>query len=56
MGRAIPSYQDHPRRNLHSSNTKRQGTSSDLAHLKLKEILCLATTERFRARRVGTDN
>ncbi|RWV80775.1 hypothetical protein GW17_00057902 [Ensete ventricosum] len=56
MRRVVPCRQSHPRRNLHSSNTKWQGTSSDLTHLKLKEILCLATVGRFRASRVGMDN
>ncbi|RWW51962.1 hypothetical protein BHE74_00041649 [Ensete ventricosum] len=50
MGGAIPCHPSNPRRDLRPNHNGRSGAPSDVAHLKLEEVLCLThQKERVRA-------
>ncbi|RWW48287.1 hypothetical protein BHE74_00045658 [Ensete ventricosum] len=55
MGGTIPRHSEYPGEDLYPSNNGRHNPRLDLAHIKLKEILCLAVDE-LRMNRVSLDD
>ncbi|RWV88109.1 hypothetical protein BHE74_00022588 [Ensete ventricosum] len=56
MGGIVPHHLGYPRGDLYPSNNGRRNPPSDLAHIKLEEILCLAIDEELRMNWISSND